>query len=48
MNDVLNLMPLLAQVPEADTSRIGLFGTSRGGLMTSAWPSISRTPRILD
>lgn len=44
VNDVLNLMPLLAQVPEADTSRIGLFGTSRGGLMT--YLALTHTTRI--
>ncbi len=44
VNDALNLMPLLAQVPEADTSRIGLFGGSRGGLM--AYLALTRTTRF--
>lgn len=34
VNDVLNLIPLLASLPEADTSRIGIYGWSRGGMMT--------------
>lgn len=34
INDVLNLVPALAKVPGADTSRIGLLGHSRGGIMT--------------
>jgi len=34
VNDVLNLMPALAQIEHADTNRIGLFGISRGGMMT--------------
>lgn len=34
VNDVLNLIPLLNNVPIADTSRMGIFGWSRGGMMT--------------
>ena len=34
INDVFNLVPVLAQVPKADTSRIGMEGASRGGMMT--------------
>lgn len=34
VNDVLNLIPALAQVESADTSRIGMFGVSRGGMMS--------------
>jgi dipeptidyl aminopeptidase/acylaminoacyl peptidase len=33
INDVLNLAPALSQFPNADTSRIGLEGASRGGMM---------------
>ncbi len=44
VNDVLNLMPLLAQVPEADTARIGMFGGSRGGMMTCL--ALTHTTRI--
>ena len=34
LNDVLNLISLFSNVPQADTSRVGMFGWSRGGMMT--------------
>ena len=34
VNDIFNLIPVLDQNPKADTSRIGMEGTSRGGMMT--------------
>lgn len=34
VNDVLNLIPLFVNEQKADTSRIGMFGWSRGGMMT--------------
>lgn len=34
INDVMNLKKVLAQTPIADTSRIGMFGWSRGGMMS--------------
>ncbi|PJF30707.1 MAG: hypothetical protein CUN51_06905 [Candidatus Thermofonsia Clade 1 bacterium] len=34
VNDVLNLIPLLRSRPNVDMSRIAMFGSSRGGLMT--------------
>ncbi|MHC4410481.1 MAG: alpha/beta hydrolase family protein, partial [Planctomycetota bacterium] len=34
VNDILNLIPMLEQMPEADTERMGMFGWSRGGMMT--------------
>jgi dipeptidyl aminopeptidase/acylaminoacyl peptidase len=34
INDVLNLIPTLTYFSKADTSRIGIEGTSRGGMMT--------------
>jgi len=34
VNDVLNLVPLADEVPEADTSIWGIEGWSRGGMMT--------------
>ncbi|HEX2605998.1 MAG TPA: prolyl oligopeptidase family serine peptidase [Flavisolibacter sp.] len=34
VNDVVNLIPVLAAMPGADTSRIGMYGWSRGGMMT--------------
>jgi dipeptidyl aminopeptidase/acylaminoacyl peptidase len=44
VNDVLNLLPLLSNLPQADTSRIGMFGWSRGGMMT--YLALTRTNRI--
>ena len=34
VDDVLNLIPLLESTPQADASRIGMYGWSRGGMMT--------------
>ncbi|WP_338791780.1 prolyl oligopeptidase family serine peptidase [Bernardetia sp. Wsw4-3y2] len=34
VNDVLNLVPALSEEPMANTSKIGLYGHSRGGMMT--------------
>ncbi|CAM1373188.1 alpha/beta hydrolase family protein [Tenacibaculum xiamenense] len=34
VQDVLNLIPVLSQIDKADTSRIGIYGHSRGGMMT--------------
>jgi len=34
VNDVLNLIPTLSQIEGADTSKIGMFGISRGGMMS--------------
>ena len=34
VNDVFNLIPVLAQQPNSDTSKIGMDGHSRGGMMT--------------
>ena len=34
VNDVLNLVNTLKEVPKADTNRIGIQGGSRGGMMT--------------
>ena len=34
IHDVLNLIPVLSQLTMADTSRIGMYGISRGGMMT--------------
>jgi dipeptidyl aminopeptidase/acylaminoacyl peptidase len=44
INDVLNLIPLFSQLPQADTSRIGMFGWSRGGMMT--YLALTKTVRI--
>ncbi|TYP97911.1 prolyl oligopeptidase family protein [Tenacibaculum adriaticum] len=34
VNDVMNLIPVLSKTSMADISKIGIFGHSRGGLMT--------------
>ena len=34
VDDVLNMVPLLKGLPEVDSSRLGIFGWSRGGMMT--------------
>ena len=44
INDVLNLIPLLADVPEADTSNLGMFGWSRGGMTT--FLTLKKTTKI--
>jgi dipeptidyl aminopeptidase/acylaminoacyl peptidase len=42
--DVLNLVPLLDAMPDADPERIGMWGWSRGGLMT--YLAMARTERL--
>ena len=44
VDDVLNLIPVLQSVPGADLNRIGMFGASRGGMMT--YIALTRTDRI--
>jgi dipeptidyl aminopeptidase/acylaminoacyl peptidase len=44
VNDVLNLIPCLSAIDQADTSRIGMFGWSRGGMET--YLALTRTCRI--
>jgi dipeptidyl aminopeptidase/acylaminoacyl peptidase len=44
VNDVLNLIPLLASFPQADVKRIGMVGWSRGGMMT--YIALTRTDQI--
>jgi dipeptidyl aminopeptidase/acylaminoacyl peptidase len=44
VNDVLNLIPLLSNLPQSDTSRLGMFGWSRGGMET--YIALTRTSRI--
>lgn len=44
LEDVMNLFPLLEQEPSADASRIGMYGGSRGGMMT--YLALARTDRI--
>lgn len=44
LNDVLNLIHVAGQLEYADTSRIGMFGWSRGGMMT--YLSLKESDRI--
>jgi dipeptidyl aminopeptidase/acylaminoacyl peptidase len=44
VNDVLNLLPVLAHIEKADTSRIGMYGVSRGGMMT--YIALKKTKRL--
>lgn len=44
VNDVVNLIDVLGEVESADTSRIGMFGWSRGGMMT--YIALTRTDKI--
>ncbi len=44
VNDVMNLIPLLNHVQYADTSRIGMYGWSRGGMMT--YLALTRTNKM--
>jgi dienelactone hydrolase len=44
VDDVLNLIPLLESRPAADASRLGMYGGSRGGMMT--YLALARTDRI--
>jgi len=44
LNDILNLIPLLTKVQDADTSRIGMYGRSTGGMKT--YMALTRTNKI--
>jgi dipeptidyl aminopeptidase/acylaminoacyl peptidase len=44
VNDVLNLVPLLGNIDMADTTRIGMYGWSRGGMMT--YLALKRTTQM--
>jgi dipeptidyl aminopeptidase/acylaminoacyl peptidase len=44
INDVLNLFPVLDSLPQADATRIGMWGGSRGGLMT--YLALAKTDRL--
>jgi dipeptidyl aminopeptidase/acylaminoacyl peptidase len=44
VNDVLNMIPMFSMVGKADTSRIGMFGWSRGGMMT--YLALTKTTKI--
>lgn len=44
VNDILNLIPFLSHIDKADTSRIGMYGWSRGGMMT--YRALTKTNKI--
>lgn len=44
INDILILPEVLAEIPGADTSRIGMYGWSRGGMMT--YIALTKMPQI--
>ncbi len=44
VNDVLSMIPLLEEHPRVDPDRIGMYGWSRGGMMT--YLALTRTTRI--
>ncbi len=44
VQDVLSLIPLLEGLPRADATRIGMYGWSRGGMMT--YLALARTDRL--
>ena len=44
VDDVLNLLPVLQSLPQADPTRVGMCGYSRGGMMT--YLALARTDRI--
>jgi dipeptidyl aminopeptidase/acylaminoacyl peptidase len=42
--DILSLLPLIDALPKADPTRVGMYGWSRGGMMT--YLALTRTDRI--
>lgn len=44
VNDVLNLIEAVKELPEADASKIGMYGWSRGGMMT--YLALTKTDQI--
>ncbi len=44
VNDVINLIDVLNEIEQADTSKIGMYGWSRGGMMT--YIALTKTDRI--
>ena len=44
VNDVLNLIEAVNEIPKADATRIGMYGWSRGGMMT--YLTLPRTTKI--
>lgn len=44
VNDVLNLIEVVKEIPEVDASKIGMYGWSRGGMMT--YLALTKTNQI--
>ena len=44
VNDVINLIPLVEQLPNTNTAKIGMYGWSRGGMMT--YLALMKTDKI--
>lgn len=44
INDVLNLIDVIAEMPKADASKVGMYGWSRGGMMT--YLALTKTNKI--
>lgn len=44
INDVLNLIEVIKEMPKADTDKIGMYGWSRGGMMT--YLALTKTDKI--
>lgn len=44
LNDILNALPIFEELPFADAERIGMWGRSRGGMMT--YLALKKTSRI--
>jgi dipeptidyl aminopeptidase/acylaminoacyl peptidase len=44
VDDVLNLIKLLISLPQADAKRIGMYGWSRGGMMT--YQALARSDQV--
>ena len=44
VNDIINLIPTFSEIDKADTSRIGMYGWSRGGMMT--YLALTKTNKI--
>jgi dipeptidyl aminopeptidase/acylaminoacyl peptidase len=44
VNDILNLIEVLKEIPQADVSHIGMYGWSRGGMMT--YLALTKTNQI--
>ena len=44
VNDILNLIEVIKEIPEADPTNIGMYGWSRGGMMT--YLALTKTKQI--